>query len=59
MRNEQKSRRREPPGYQLDPELARTLEQVGPQNYAMATAREFAPGGRFNRTNTRPRYAKT
>jgi hypothetical protein len=45
------------PAGELDPELQRTLERVGPGNYAAATAHEFAVG-RFSQRR-RPRYAIT
>jgi hypothetical protein len=41
----------------LDAELQRILDSVGAEHYAKATARQFAPGGRFRRKQ-RPRYAK-
>lgn len=49
----------EPHSHGLVPELAKTLKQVGQHHYGLATAREFVPGGTYNRTATRTRYAKT
>lgn len=42
----------------LKPELQETLERVGPEGYARATARDFATGGQFNKTK-KPRQALT
>lgn len=43
----------------LHPDLQKTLERVGPGNYARATGRDFRPGGRFNPRPRRQRYAIT
>lgn len=44
------------PDQRLDPELAETLRQAGPERYAEASARWFAGQ---SRSRARPRYAKT
>lgn len=43
----------------LAADLARTLERVGPDGYARATARDFATGGKYNPRDKRPRFART
>lgn len=43
----------------LDPELKKTLAEVGPQHYGRATARHFAKGGKFNNPKRKQRYAIT
>lgn len=44
----------------LEPELQRTLDEVGPKEYGYATAKDFAPGGKFSQQRrTRKRFALT
>jgi hypothetical protein len=43
----------------LQPELQATLERVGKNGYARATAAEFAPGGKFAAKKRRQRTALT
>jgi hypothetical protein len=46
-----------PSDHALAGDLAEILERVGPSNYARATARDFAPGGRYHGGRRRQRYA--
>jgi len=45
--------------YRLQDDLAELLLMAGPQGYAKATARMFAPGGKYNRGAKKQRYAIT
>lgn len=45
--------------HDLAPELQQALEAVGPRRYARATAKEFAPGGKYAAKRPRQRYAIT
>lgn len=41
----------------LQDDLRQTLDEVGQQNYALATARLFAAGGKYNAKRSKQRYA--
>jgi hypothetical protein len=48
--------KRKLPTVPLKDDLATLLLEAGPDGYAKATARHFAPGGKYNRSN-KHRYA--